>query len=280
MAFSISSFKFELLANTSIVLPEYSGSTFRGGFGTAFKRTVCIYRPADCPECPYREKCAYSYIFETPVKNVSNSLHHHGYAPHPFVIEPALDEPSQINPGELFHITLNLIGSGLDYLPFFVFTFVRLGRMGIGKGRGKFSVKTVYSINGKEKEIYSGKTEKLNRSYYSFNYQGPENIPAVGKDEKEITVELLTPVRMQQQGKNLHQLPFSVLITGLLRRIRLLDAIHGDKQMKYEHTAWIEAAKSVRVVNSNLFWNERSSTSPSSGSSFIVPRFIIIEMKP
>ena len=61
-----SSFQFILKAQDPLVLPPYKGSTLRGGFGFAFKRVVCALLNQDCPDCLLKEKCLYSYVFETP----------------------------------------------------------------------------------------------------------------------------------------------------------------------------------------------------------------------
>lgn len=38
-------FNFEITAKEPLILPAYKGSTFRGGFGYAFKRVVCATPP-------------------------------------------------------------------------------------------------------------------------------------------------------------------------------------------------------------------------------------------
>ena len=59
-------FQFVIEPKERIILPPYKGSTFRGGFGSAFKKVVCICRKTECDTCILKEKCIYSYVFETP----------------------------------------------------------------------------------------------------------------------------------------------------------------------------------------------------------------------
>ena len=54
-------------ARQQLRLPPYKGSTFRGAFGIAFKRAVCIVQHGDCARCLVRAQCVYPYIFDTPV---------------------------------------------------------------------------------------------------------------------------------------------------------------------------------------------------------------------
>ncbi|PIV41853.1 MAG: CRISPR-associated protein Cas6, partial [Nitrospirae bacterium CG02_land_8_20_14_3_00_41_53] len=42
-------FNFNITAKEPLILPAYKGSTFRGGFGYAFKRVVCAIKDKECP---------------------------------------------------------------------------------------------------------------------------------------------------------------------------------------------------------------------------------------
>ena len=81
--FTLSRFQFRLRALSPLLLPPYKGSTLRGGFGTAFKKVVCAIRNKDCLQCLLKEKCVYSYVFETPPPNGSEILRKYEKAPHP-----------------------------------------------------------------------------------------------------------------------------------------------------------------------------------------------------
>jgi len=41
-------FNFKITAKEPLILPAYKGSTFRGGFGYAFKRVVCAIKDKEC----------------------------------------------------------------------------------------------------------------------------------------------------------------------------------------------------------------------------------------
>jgi len=68
---SFASFMFHLRATTELILPPYKGSTLRGAFGTVVKDTVCVVDHRDCERCILKSKCAYPYIFDTPVPDDS-----------------------------------------------------------------------------------------------------------------------------------------------------------------------------------------------------------------
>ena len=121
-------------ARQQLRLPPYKGSTFRGAFGIAFKRAVCIVQHGDCARCLVRAQCVYPYIFDTPVDNAQGIFRGYQNAPHPYVIEPPLETKTDYAPGDGFAIGLTLIGKALDYVPYFIYAFQRLGETGVGRG--------------------------------------------------------------------------------------------------------------------------------------------------
>jgi hypothetical protein len=62
--FRCAQFQFTIKALDCLNLPEYKGSTFRGGFGHAFRKVVCALKAKECADCLLKEKCIYSYIFD------------------------------------------------------------------------------------------------------------------------------------------------------------------------------------------------------------------------
>jgi len=153
-------------ARDSISLPPYKGSTFRGGFGNAFKRIVCIGRNKECETCLLKSRCIYVYIFETPPPEDTVIMRKYRTAPHPFVIEPPMsprfterngnplaDTKTIFEPGEKLSFSLILIGKAIDSLPYFIYTFEELGNSGIGKGRGRYGGGTHSMESIQEKTI-------------------------------------------------------------------------------------------------------------------------------
>ncbi len=244
------SFLFSLLAKDVILLPSYKGSALRGGFGNAFRRVVCALRKNDCSDCILKEKCVYSYVFETPPPSDTKMMTKYTNAPHPFIIEPPLDKRHAYKPGDEIIFGLTLIGRAMDYLPYFVYTFDELGKMGIGKGRGNYELKEV-SCDGKS--IYNSVNKQL-----LFNApQPPLKIRggAEGGGVMSLTLNFLTPSRIIYDGHLTLDLEFHILVRQLLRRISLLYYFHcnGDTS-SWDFKGMIEKAKEVKVVKRDLRW--------------------------
>jgi len=146
--FRIARYEFILEAVDNLFLPPYKGSTLRGGFGTAFRRIACSAGRADCRDCVLKGPCPYAYVFETMPPDGSEALAKFEHVPHPFVLEPPLTEKREFVPGDELTVGLVLIGRATEFLPYFIAAFQEFGRMGIGRGRGKFRLKSVYALTG------------------------------------------------------------------------------------------------------------------------------------
>lgn len=136
-------FRLRLKAKTTLHLPAYKGSALRGGFGQVFRRIACLGAELGFGECLLGARCPYHYIFETPPPAGSAVLDKVPTAPQPFVLEPPLETKRVYEPGEELVFHLVLIGKALDYLPYFIYAFDELGRVGLGRGKGAYTLETV-----------------------------------------------------------------------------------------------------------------------------------------
>jgi CRISPR-associated endoribonuclease Cas6 len=254
--FRFARFHFFLRALENINLPAYKGSTLRGGFGHAFKKVVCVNRERICGTCLLKEKCVYSYVFETPPPSGASKMKKYPYVPHPFVITPPLEEKRQYRQGETLCFELTLIGKTIDFLPYFIYTFDELGQIGIGRGRGKYKLEELRNStnrNGGE-TIYSAADKILRQNIQSvgldeiFESFSPPSLPG------SLTINFITPTRLKFEGKLTPTLEFHVLIRNMLRRISLLSYFHCGEELDLDYRSLIEESLSIRVKKSNLHW--------------------------
>ena len=255
---SFASFVFHLRATTELHLPPYKGSTLRGAFGIVFKDTVCVMDHRDCDRCILRLKCAYPYIFDTPIPQGSVRMRKYERAPHPFVIEPPLDTSTSYEHGSSLSFGLTLIGKAIDYLPYFIYTFERLGReRGIGRGRGGFEVDRVGWVDaeGAEKEVYNGQKKVLSNSFRPLTIR-EVFLPLETRDSELVTVVYLTPTRITYNG-HLHAAPdFHVIIRSLLRRLSNLAYFHCGEELKLDFKGIIERAKEIKISDGDVRWHD------------------------
>lgn len=257
--FRFARFEFLLEASACIHLPEYKGSTFRGAFGHTFKRIVCINREKNCDACLLKNRCIYSYVFETPPPPDSERMKKYPYVPHPFVITPPLETTRTYQKGESLRFELILIGKAIEYLPYFIFTFDELGKVGIGKGKGRYLLKEVRTKDrekktgkiGKETSIYTSGDKTLQSNFRVLELK---DILCRDLDLSTLTLNFLTPMRLKFDGLLTSKLEFHILIRNVLRRISLLSYFHCGEELKVDFKGLIERSKEVKIQKEALRW--------------------------
>ncbi|MGP8330291.1 MAG: CRISPR system precrRNA processing endoribonuclease RAMP protein Cas6 [Methanosarcinaceae archaeon] len=257
-SFTWASFQFILQAKEMLYLPPYKGAALRGGFGNSFRKVCCVMPRQDCKDCSLNQNCAYSYIFETPRLENMPTQFQAANMPHPFVIEPPETDRREYQAGELIKFGLTLVGKSIPFLPYFVFAFDQLGRMGLGKGRGKFALTEVLAVEDLQQPaqipVYNGQTQILNGNFKEWRLQDLFP-PAAQHPAEQIRLKFVTPTRILQRNQLIKALPFALFIRTLLRRISLLGVIHCDGGWDLPYKQIIEQAEqTVRNARSDLTW--------------------------
>lgn len=246
-------FGFSIEAVDPLVLPPYKGSTFRGGFGNVFRKVVCAVKRADCRDCLLKSRCIYAYIFETFPEESAAIMNMGRYeaVPHPFIIEPPSEDKRFYEPGEVISFSLVLVGRAIDYLPYFIYTFDELGRVGIGKGRGRFILREV-SCEGEA--VYTAQ-DKTVRKVLPLAFSLDEELPAGSDNAQSVTLRFLTPLRIQYQRDLVVNPEFHILIRSLMRRLSLLHYFHCEqREPQWEQKRWIQEAEGISIKESSHRW--------------------------
>ena len=208
--FRFAQFQFVLKALEAIHLPPYKGSTLRGGFGYAFKKVVCVTRDKICASCLLKEKCVYSYVFETPPPPDTAKMRKYPYTPHPFIITPPLEDKREWRVGEVLSFELTLVGKSIDYLPYFIYTIEELGKIGIGKGKGRFELKEVRSLEEQARgPIYTSGTKNLQHSVRETRLKDLYDSSPISVVPHACMLWFVTPTRLKFDGKLAPTLGFS-----------------------------------------------------------------------
>jgi CRISPR/Cas system CSM-associated protein Csm3 (group 7 of RAMP superfamily) len=83
----IKTYRFHFATDSQVRLPGFPGSAWRGAFGHALKKTVCIFRNTPCNQCMLKNACVYSRVFETPPPANTEKMRKYTAALHPFVLQ-------------------------------------------------------------------------------------------------------------------------------------------------------------------------------------------------
>lgn len=199
-----------------------------------------------------RLKCVYSVIMETPIPEDHPDHRKYKNAPHPYVIIPPLTTRRYFRPDDLIAFDIVLIGKANEYLPYFIYAFIEMGRIGIGRDRGKFTITTVeaLSLDETKTEIFSSTTKLLKAAKYRIDYNHFTNDTF---DNDKITISFLTPVRIKRDEKLVPTIPFNLFIRRLSERAFLLAHLHCGAEMG-DFEGFAKGSEKVEIIGDNLRW--------------------------
>ena len=258
--FKAAKFNFEIKAENDALLPDYKGSTFRGAFGHIFKDVMCVSHTGECGECSFDKVCMFKKIFDSPPPSNSTKLRNYSAVPHPYVIEPPLDQKNFYKKNEIIKFSLILIGQAISLFPYFAYSFGLAGKKGIGRQKkGKFIMTKI--TNDKDEELlYYYKNDELksiNNYYYIDDFIQEKN-----SETFSVNLKFITPTRIMFNEKLVSEPEFHIYIRNTLRRISNLNFFHcinlndGDKsepELELDFNYYIEKSVSVNSKKS-LKW--------------------------
>jgi len=236
-------------ATVDLRLPAYTGSAWRGAFGHALKRLVCVTREPACPPCLLYRSCIYPYLFETPPDPGVGKLTKYAAAPHPYVLIPD-DHGRAITAGETLTLDVHLFGHGNRHLPYVIHALNQAGQRGLGQDRGRLELLQVAQMDGEDWPIIYTPGSPLSPT--------SPPIPATPPSPERLVLRLLTPLRLNSKGRLVSQnrFRFHHLFSSLLRRISLLTAFHADDPLETDFAGLSQAAHALELNNTRLRWHE------------------------
>lgn len=281
-----SKFNFTIKFLEDINLPSFKGSTFRGGFGYIFKKLACPIKRMSCLDCFIADSCPYANVFTNPTSIRNKTfLSDNSYSPHPFIFDLENDQQSGKNfyrKGEEFSFNFIVIGDANKYISYFIYSFIELGKSGIGKNLGKYKL---ISIKNNNIEIFDRENEKIiqeNISIIDFNnlinykndllkdIDSPDNSHNNNLEDNikyKIALDFISPARIKNNKRYIDNLDFNIFIINILRRIYLLICLfclnkNRDLQPELNLNEFLENSKKILNYDESLKWKdwERYST--------------------
>lgn len=241
-------YRFRFSTPTGTRLPAWTGSMWRGALGHALKRTVCVTRHRNCPECPLYRSCAYPYIFETPPAPDGVKMRRYTAAPHPFVLEPERDaaDGSRI-------LGVTLIGRGNRYLSCLVYALARAGKKGLGRDRVPLTLVEV----SQDASIVAGDWRIIHVPGGPLDPLPPA-MPALPLPPEEVCIRFVTPLRVKRDNDLVtpRRFGFADLFGPLLRRVSMLSHFHTDTPFETDFAALMSRAREVGLRRADLRWQE------------------------
>ena len=208
---------------------------------------------------------------------------------------PPLDT---LAPGQLFQFTITLFGEGFRFLPYFMLAVSAMGDIGVGPGRGKFEIVSIYAVNpltGGSHAILS-EGEKIVR---------PQSLPIGWKDAEaaaralpsqaaschlsatplarrqrgsqvDICIQFLSPTRLIDSGSLVKAPDFGIFFRRLLERVDELAKQHcgGERRPSEEVSELNQLADQVRLIEETTQWVELWGPSGRTGRSTPMGGFV------
>ena len=256
-SFSFADTRITLKAIDTIYLPKFRGSALRGVFGHAFKKFACNFNTAnDCHKCLLVKHCIYAYVFETTAPENDTFLRNNNAVAHPYIIYSPLSTRQIYHPGDEIIFNMILMGRAIQYFSYFVQTFIIMGDIGLGRGKGKFMLKHVDCQNekGQQQLLYQAGDQKMRSSLFIRKgcdiFLKMQTVPDCCK------LHFITRLEIKQKGKY-PTITFGVFFRSLMRRIITLAHLHhGIDCSSLNFNKLCKAADKIITVSSNLKWDK------------------------
>jgi len=190
---------------TTVATSRYSGSAWRGAFGHALKKLVCIFKSGHCEHCPLLVSCAYPMIFESHLTtDTARGI------PSPYTLYPVCEQRQ-------VHLYLTIMGDkAIGFFPFILHALRVAGEQGVGR--------CVYSFEVVE-QLDAGVWKPLQSQPVALSSMLPQAAAHA------LTMNLITPVRFKHQGHFIRPdtLTLDLWIKALQRRLISLAGSWGNE---------------------------------------------------
>jgi hypothetical protein len=238
--------RFQFSAPDGFRRPAFPEAAWRGAFGYALKRALCLTRMKACAGCPYEFSCGYPFIFETRQGATDSAARGGDRAPHPFILRvPILEKPCGVGHVE---VEMVLVGAAARHLPSVIHALGEAGRRGIGKERQSLTLESVKDSHGFEVWRPGSNLAPVEPLATEPRALGPG----------PTSVTLVSPLRLVCNGDPIEPeaLDGPTLAFAAVRRVGLLaDNFSGGSQLDFK--ALKAEARTVAIVDRRLAWSDR-----------------------
>lgn len=228
---------------------QYLGSAWRGVFGHALKRLVCVTRAPQCTGCMLLHSCSYPYLFETPGEASAPAGATEAAAPHPLILRM---ETARCEAGEDYVLGMVLVGRAIPFLGYAVRALENAAEHGVSTREYRFRLRMV----SQESPTGSGAWLPIlggERRLQAF----PPAAAAIPARPSRVRIRLLSPLRLRKQGVYVHdEATLGEFAASLVRRLLLMLRFHGSGAVDADLGALFHAARAWQPESASLRWHD------------------------
>jgi hypothetical protein len=249
--FPVARYRFDCRVTSPIHLPEYAGSTLRGAFGNALRRTACMTRQKECKPCPLYRSCPYPAVFAPPPP-ASHALQQFSDIPAGFIVEPPDWGEKHYEVGDTLSFHFVAIGQAIHQLPLIIHAWQRALEKGIGRGEGTATLQSVAlttDVVAPPAIMFDAECGQV------APHSARLTLPNTYANDTRLQLHLSTPMRIQRNSHPLgpEELESRDLLVGLIRRISLISEFHAGNRLELDYGHLAEQARSV-TSEKELTW--------------------------
>ena len=265
----------------------YLGSAWRGAFGHALRKTVCVTRLPACDPCMLLRSCPYPFLFESRTPPGAAKLTRYPRTPGPFVLDPADPRFDSGAENGTLNLGVTLFGSANDHLPYVVHALDNAGRYGLTARRVTLELLDVQvESRGSEAGFGSGlgsgggadagaggdartgtrAEASAARGGWTTIFEPGGHLSPVPAEPPAppaaappaVRVRLLSPLRIKRRDHlvGAADFDFRAFMSALLRRVSMLTYFFSDTPLETDFAGLLRAAESVPVTRPELRWRE------------------------
>lgn len=219
-------YRFRILIEESIKLPDYAGSALRGAFGRALKDLSCVTKAKSCEGCILLESCNYPRLFEAHqtqhlLQAGQDEYQNKNKMPVPYIIEPDLNKHRVFSAGQILEFNMVLIGEDcLAKLGLIIMAWKRVFSRGLRQQMGKGYLQTVAIArdNNVYEEVYNSEFSLLTP------HQATLTLPNFDASA-DYHLWLKTPLRIESKKSPIGEREMNAhfFLSSLYRRINTLN---------------------------------------------------------
>lgn len=242
MEIEYNKFDFDVEFHEEIFTERYPAFVLRSVLGNELKKFACILKHKTCETCPLKFQCAYSFIFETPIKKENQILMGRDKATHPFTISSMEDINKKL---KKLSFSLSLFGRGIEYFPYIYYSFMKAGENGMFRKRSPYKIVRIVSDDF---IVNDGSQEDLNileRKVWALDRE-------FRISKKAIKIDFLTPVRMKIDGKYTSNIEYEDIIFSAFNKAKVMTKMYG----KYNRTYIEDSRIKPKTVKKYLVWKD------------------------
>lgn len=272
--------QFTLRAETPVHLGPQAGAQLRGAFWAALQQFACT-DPAVRDHPDHQRHCPMCRLFALEVMDSQRGIN----PARPFAIRPPLPpiagDDQTFTSGESFSFGIDLYGDAADLFGYVIQAVYRMGGIGVGYGRGRFTIQQVQAINPLTRT-----TQELFERGKIIQAPG---VPITRKDVQQnveklsadhLTLRFLTPTEItHSKGQVANRPEFDKLIPRLIERCQALETFYTEQPAPTEvwrerHLQLGQLSQAITLAKSTTHWvriesGSRRTTERTSISGFV-----------